>query len=1124
MFIKKFIGRLRPEPRGMQEQWVQADLALAEGNASEAVAIYRRLASVTPRSASDHLYVALSQVRVDELKQGMEILEEGLGKFPEDRLLLEAYVRLCADMRQMDRAVLWFSRKAANRTAACESLFVEFPEPNVQISLVEYCFAHGMAETADARLDSVLDHCHDTTSAWRLADLLLLHKRSDRANSIYQRLTARPPENARALLHSALAEYRLQHPVRAAEVLEHGLADYPDAADLREHFVSICSELRQVDRIIRVLLPDQGSEAQALELLLDTYKAPQVQVNLIGCCLRAGLPELAERGIRSALLDTDNIEQLWILSDLLFNQGRTKDTEGIYRQLIARAPDSAQSALYSGLAAYRIKQPKQAADLLEAGLRKFPDSEQLLEHFTRICVEIHAVDRVSRFVAPAARSKSEVCELLFEQFIDSPTYINLIEYCAEHGLAELAERKLAQVQQTSTDPAALWAAADLLAKMSRRNEAADIYKRLSARSLENAEDYYYSSLALLRLDKTSECADLLERGQQRYAADTNLSALYMQVCASRVEYDRYVNSNLVAGVVATLSIVDFYEEFSRRAPVEFVLICTELESRLDAAVVDTLKKRFISFLHENPQSTVMARSLVFLSRYLDLRPEFTAGILNAIIESHRVDGDAFRADERSLRIMYDLSPAMVPRQAHGHEERLRQFIAASRALAGSPVELVDPLLEMSGGWTPWQLIFCQAEPKFYGEAMAAFETLAFRTWPRLNHVAQHVGRNLLPSAKGLKKIRVGINVHDSMPMISGLLPRLNADLFETVFLRPGKQGQTLAAKNWLERAGKTVEFSDLDTYAAIQTIEGEELDIIIAGPSMGASFYPMMAKLAPLHMILLEPNWTDGLTNSDYYISWRRAEPEDPAAYYKTAVSLFEHPPYWIERPDMDDKGGISPEARAEVRKRLLDASPEVRVYLCANTPPKIHPEMDELFLKILQRDKEAILVLLRGDFPPARTLRSRLRERLGVCYDRVVFMPTLTKNDAHLLLQSVDCCLDSYPLCGMSSSFDGAMLGVPLVTLPADIPFSRWTAAIYEYIGVSGLTARDKQDYVELALRLASDAAWRSEKAAELRQKSVRYVESLDSSKEFENFLLAAWDRKVKGLPPTNWIEGQWH
>jgi predicted O-linked N-acetylglucosamine transferase (SPINDLY family) len=275
-------------------------------------------------------------------------------------------------------------------------------------------------------------------------------------------------------------------------------------------------------------------------------------------------------------------------------------------------------------------------------------------------------------------------------------------------------------------------------------------------------------------------------------------------------------------------------------------------------------------------------------------------------------------------------------------------------------------------------------------------------------------------------------------------------------------------------------------------------------------------------MILLEPNWSNGFRNADYYISWQLAEPKNYKTFYQTPVSLMQNPPYWIEKSSL---GQISPlrETDEEVRQRLLGLGPDERFYICPNVSPKIHPMMDEILCKLLVNDPGGRLVLLRSEHAISQALKSRIREKIVHQFDRVIFLNTLNRSDAHALLLSSDCCLDSYPICGMSSSFDGLMLGVPIVTLPAEIPFGRWTAAIYEYIGVTGLTALDMDEYIGIALRLAHDKAWRLQKSAEIREKSSRYVESRASFEEFQQFLIQAWRRKQAGLPPGNWIAGKW-
>ena len=78
---------------------------------------------------------------------------------------------------------------------------------------------------------------------------------------------------------------------------------------------------------------------------------------------------------------------------------------------------------------------------------------------------------------------------------------------------------------------------------------------------------------------------------------------------------------------------------------------------------------------------------------------------------------------------------------------------------------------------------------------------------------------------------------------------------------------------------------------------------------------------------------------------------------------------------------------------------------------------------------------------------------------ERLLFLPALKPDEAHALLDAVDCVLDAHPLGGMSSSFIAAANGVPTVSLPFEMPFGKWMSAIYDHIGVEGLTARSPDE-----------------------------------------------------------------
>lgn len=904
-------------------------------------------------------------------------------------------------------------------------------------------------------------------------------------------------------------------------MFEAGLKKYPGLALLVEYYVRLCSEVGKIERAIQWFATNGEDERQVSEKLFEKFPESHVKSSLIAFCLDRGFTDIATRELERLQANCEDNVLLWRLSDVLLLHERTREANAIYRQLAARPAEDSLGLLHSALSHYRLGNLDRAADLLEVGIQRFPKATELIDHFALVCAQLGELGRVIRIVVPEAKSKAEACETLFDRFPDSHIRVKLIDHCLNVGLDDFAEEKISWIAEESDSALALWQISELLLSRERTEEANAVHRKLTTRTSKDPEDFYLASLAFICLSDLEQCLQRLEQGLLQHPTASQLLSHYTKMCAKRFEYDRYrafVNCLDSAQLTAPLSVLDFYRA-SMSAPVDFVINFQDTELRIDQCDLPILKQNFQTYLRDNPQPIKIAKVLIFFCRYLHLPVDFSDGVYEALAIAYEQGGK----ESKSLRMLNEMTPPMIPRDPIDPEAVVRQFMEASLLISADLLELTEPIADMTNNWTPWQYIFCLGAPKLYSDAMGAFEKAIFNAWPKLDFTAPHIEDAANARKRSKKKLRVGFIVHDSMPMMSGFLPRFNKDEFETVFLRPGKAGKSAAAACWIARADKTVQYSDIDVYAAIQTIADEKLDIIVSGPSIAAVYYPMMARLAPLQMVLLEPNWTDGLTNADYYLSWQPAEPAIPSEFYKTKVSFFQHPPYWIERPEVDASESITPEARAHIRKKLLNASPEARVYLCANTPPKIHPDMDEMFREILERDEEAILVLLRGEYPPAKSLRSRLRKKLGRCYERVIFLSTMGKNDAHMLLQSVDCCLDSYPLCGMSSSFDGAMLGIATVTLPAEIPFGRWTAAIYEYIGCTALVAKDRQDYVEIALKLASDKEWRDQIALEIKKKSSVYVESEASSKEFEKFLLEAWNRKVQGLGTANWIDNRW-
>lgn len=1125
MIKNQFLNLLLLKNQTISKLWQNANHAITKNRTNEALNFFKKISTLTPKTIQEIEYVCLANIKIGKVNQAISILENSLTKFPSDTSLLNQYIILCTEHKQLDRALIQIELHLSDiDTNPITHSFSDL-NTNALLSILKYSLSHENKKVAQSIISSIKVDRLNIKSLWELAETLESHYQETQAKELYNEIITRSQENENEIAIVALAAYKLQKSEQAIIELQQGLKRYPNSSSLREHFINICTEAGHINKMITTLLPNENEESKALETLLSDQKNPELRSRLVEHCLTQKLQALTQKAIFASIKDDSGIESLWSLSDRLLHQGKIEDAFTIYTILSESPAKSSLGAMYSGLAAQRLGQPTLALDILESGLREFEGTDILIGHFKNICIEARAFDRLGSVTSPKT-SIVHLCISLLEEDLDPPAKINLIDYCLNHKSPELiqaGEKKLEEISYNSTQNQTLWMISDLLEKNSKRQQATEIYKRLATIKSDEPADCFYACLALLRLNKQSDCINLVEEGLSRHPNDHNLSKLYSQICAGNLGYKRYTSFMESIGSQNIVSSFDFYNDFSKNYPIEFLLAIHNIIEDISNDQSVLIQANFTNFLKEHPPSYETAKTIIFVCKYLDLDDEFSQNIIRTITESLCKKQTISKAQERVLQILSELSAPMVSLKSSKAEKQSLQFIASCIKLTNNAVLLQDPLKDVGPNWVPWQLLFCQTEPSLYGDAISAFEGFAKKTWPVLNQTPEPQSGHSGYTSRTNKKIRIGFNVHDSMPMMSGLLTKLNPDLFETIYLRPGSQGSTSTAKQWVERAGKVVEFSDSSTAAAIEKIQQAELDIIVSGPSMGPSFYPLLSKIATLHMILLEPNWTDGITTSDYYVSWLPAEPADPNAFYKTCVAYLRNPPYWIERPTIKHGSTIGPEDRKEARKRIFGINTDARVYLCANTPPKIHREMDEVFLDILNRDEKAVIVFLRDDFPPARTLKARLRHYLGSNFSRLIFLPTLSKDDAHMLVMSADCCLDSFPLCGMSSSFDSVMLGVPLVTYPSEIPFGRWTAAIYDYIGISGLTAKDKQDYVRIALRLAQDPEWREKLSEDLIRKSGRYIESTESAKEFENFLLEAWQRKVNDLPPANWIDGRW-
>lgn len=175
---------------------------------------------------------------------------------------------------------------------------------------------------------------------------------------------------------------------------------------------------------------------------------------------------------------------------------------------------------------------------------------------------------------------------------------------------------------------------------------------------------------------------------------------------------------------------------------------------------------------------------------------------------------------------------------------------------------------------------------------------------------------------------------------------------------------------------------------------------------------------------------------------------------------------------------------------------------------------------EIVRRDPKGLLVLINSRKAPqlGQLLLERFRQSMPDVAHRVSFLPFLHLDALLGFLQHVDAILDTPVFGGGTTSLEMFAVDAPIVTWPGPFARSRITHALYRQMQIEGLAAESAAQYVDVALRLANDPAWRAMLQSELRQKKHVLYENVAVVRELERFFNAAVDAAAAGRKLQDW------
>ena len=322
------------------------------------------------------------------------------------------------------------------------------------------------------------------------------------------------------------------------------------------------------------------------------------------------------------------------------------------------------------------------------------------------------------------------------------------------------------------------------------------------------------------------------------------------------------------------------------------------------------------------------------------------------------------------------------------------------------------------------------------------------------------------SSKKNEKIKIGIlsadikEAHSITYFLKTILLNYDKEKFQ-FFLFLNQIKEDVTSNQITKLADKTINVGKMNDLKAFNTIRGFNLDIMI--DIMGYTsrnriefFKNRMAKKQAIWMGYCN---TSGLKNMDYLIS-------DPNLIYKDEENLYSEkilylPEIWNCHSGFNFK-------RKENEPPLKKNN--YITFGSFNNPAKINENVLSCWSKILKTIKNSKLIIKCANKRRKLDRIEKIMQENGVL-DSVIFYTRIDDLKDHLdLYKKIDIALDTFPYNGVTTSFEAIWMGVPVLTMSGYNFNSRCGESINKNLGLDHLIAKDDNEYVSKAIKLAED------------------------------------------------------
>ncbi|CAH0479375.1 unnamed protein product [Peronospora belbahrii] len=354
--------------------------------------------------------------------------------------------------------------------------------------------------------------------------------------------------------------------------------------------------------------------------------------------------------------------------------------------------------------------------------------------------------------------------------------------------------------------------------------------------------------------------------------------------------------------------------------------------------------------------------------------------------------------------------------------------------------------------------------------------------------------------------------------MSELIPMFNRERYEIIVFAIGLS-KSMKVVNKVEAITETIVGLPKDVRVAREEIRAWNMDVLIY-PELGmdkTTYFVSLARLAPIQAVWWGNADTSGVPTMDYYLT-SEFEHSSVNSHYSEVVYCFKGMGIYHKLLAFPRNSTSCDQIRLALEE-VFDIPADFHLYLAIESIIHIHPDFDVAVASIFEKDEKAHLFLLSTS--SRKVWESQLQARMesaGVNIDRLHFLTDADPMQESMLLQAADAVLASLHLTRPRASLQAFAVGAPVVTFPNELWASRITYGFYQQMGVNDLIATSLDEYVGLAIKLASDAAFHKKMRQLIEQNRSKLSQDKQAIKEWEHFFdFAARQISARDDQPTN-------